>query len=192
MRLFPFLAALCLALLGHAIVAVAQEKEGMSVKAKIAEAMSAGPADLVKNAAVVDWDGTVLREGSNDWTCFPDVKPQPGITPMCLDQQWMKWADAWMNKKDATGVTDIGIAYMLRGGWDASNTDPYATEPAEGDDWVLSGPHLMVITPDPAALDNLPTDPHSGGPWVMFKGTPFVHIMIPISGPKEHKGEHKR
>ena len=193
MRLFPFLAALCLAVLGHVIVAVAQEKEGMSPSAKIAEAVTAGPADLAENAAVVDWDGTVLREGSNGWTCFPDVPDQPGITPMCLDGQWLKWADAWTNKKDATGVTSIGLAYMLMGGWDASNTDPYATEPANIEDAVPSGPHLMMITPDPTALDNLPTDPHSGGPWVMWKGTPFVHIMIPISGPKsmEHKGEDK-
>lgn len=193
MRLFPFLAAFCLAFLGHAIVAVAQEKEGMSPSAKIAEALTAGPAELAENAAVADWDGTVLREGSNGWTCFPDVPEQPGVTPMCLDQQWMKWADAWMNKKDATGVTDIGIGYMLRGGWDASNTDPYATEPGQGDDWVESGPHLMVILPDPTALDDLPTDAHSGGPWVMWKGTPFAHIMIPISGPKsmEHKGKQE-
>jgi hypothetical protein len=188
MRLFPFLAALCLALLGHAIVAVAQEKEGMSASAKIAEAVSAGPAKLAENAAVVDWDGTALREGTNGWTCFPDTPDQPGITPMCLDGQWLKWADAWHNKKDATGVTEIGLAYMLRGGWDASNTDPYATEPSE--DAVPSGPHLMVILPDPAALDGLSTDHTTGGPWVMWKGTPFAHIMIPISGPKAMKHKH--
>ena len=190
MRLFPFLAVLSLVFLGHAAVAVAQEKEGMSASAKIAEALTAGPAELAENAAVVGWDGTVLREGSNGWTCFPDTPDQPGITPMCLDGQWLKWADAWMNKKDATGVTEIGIAYMLGGGWDASNTDPYATMPADIKDAVPSGPHLMVIVPDPAALDNLPTDYTSGGPWVMWKGTPFAHIMIPISGPKAMKHKH--
>jgi hypothetical protein len=190
MRLFPFLAALCLVLLGTATIAVAQEKEGMSASDKIAEAMTAGPAKLAKNAAVADWDGTALREGSNGWTCFPDVPDTPGVTPMCLDGQWLKWADAWMNKKEATGVTDIGIGYMLRGGWDASNTDPYATMSADIKDAVPSGPHLMVILPDPSALDNLPTDYTSGGPWVMWKGTPFAHIMIPISGPKEMKHKH--
>ena len=29
-------------------------------------------------------------------------------------------------------------------------------------------------------LDSLPTDPKNGGPWVMFKGTPYAHIMVPI------------
>ena len=27
----------------------------------------------------------------------------------------------------------VGLAYMLQGGSDASNTDPFATEPAEGE-----------------------------------------------------------
>ena len=190
MRRFPLLTVLTLTLLGHATVALAQEKAAMSASDKAAEAVSAGPAELAANAAAVDWDGTVLREGSNGWTCFPDNPEQPGVTPMCLDAQWLKWADAWMNKKNATGVTEIGIAYMLRGGWDASNTDPYATMPADIKDAVPSGPHLMVITPDPGALDNLPTDYTSGGPWVMWKGTPYAHIMIPISGPKEMKHKH--
>ena len=190
MRLFPFLSALSLAFLVSVSVAVGQEKEGRSASDKIAEAVSAGPAELAEASAVADWDGTALREGTNGWTCFPDRTETPGVTPMCLDGQWLKWADAWVNKKDATGVTEIGIAYMLGGGWDASNTDPYATMPADIKNAVPSGPHLMVILPDPTALDNLPTDYTSGGPWVMWKGTPFAHIMIPISGPKAMKHKH--
>jgi hypothetical protein len=71
------------------------------------------------------------------------------------------------------------MAYMLAGGVDASNTDPYATEPPTGDEWIYTGPHVMIIVPDPAALDGLPTDPNSGGPYVMWKGTPYAHIMMP-------------
>jgi len=26
-----------------------------------------------------------------------------------------------------------------------------------------------------------PTDPKSGGPWVMWKGTPYAHVMVPVS-----------
>ncbi len=29
-------------------------------------------------------------------------------------------------------------------------------------------------------LNGMPTDPNSGGPWVMFQGTPYAHIMIPV------------
>jgi hypothetical protein len=30
-------------------------------------------------------------------------------------------------------------------------------------------------------LDGMTTDPSTGGPWVMWKGTPYVHIMVPVS-----------
>ena len=39
----------------------------------------------------------------------------------------------------------VGLMYMLEGGTDASNTDPYATTPTAGGDWVKTGPHLMVV-----------------------------------------------
>jgi hypothetical protein len=29
-------------------------------------------------------------------------------------------------------------------------------------------------------LEGIPTDPLSGGPYVMWPGTPFEHVMIPI------------
>lgn len=190
MRTIPLLAILGLALVGYTISATAQEEAAMTAQDKIAEALSGGPAELAENAAVVDWDGTTLREGSNGWTCFPDVPNAPGVTPMCLDAQWLKWADAWMNKKPTTGVTGVGLAYMLRGGSDADNDDPYAEKPPAGKDWVHTGPHVMIITPNPTDLDGMTTDPHNGGPYVMWKGTPYVHIMMPISGPKAMK-EHK-
>jgi hypothetical protein len=36
----------------------------------------------------------------------------------------------------------------------------------------------MIIS-DAALLEGLPTDPKNGGPWVMWKGTPYAHVMIP-------------
>ena len=38
---------------------------------------------------------------------------------------------------------------------------------------------VMVLTPDTNQLAALPTDPHNGGPWVMWKGTKYAHIMVP-------------
>jgi hypothetical protein len=39
----------------------------------------------------------------------------------------------------------------------------------------------MIVIPDRALLERLPTDPHNGGPWVMWKETPYAHIMVPAS-----------
>ena len=39
--------------------------------AAIASAESAGPASVTANATIKSGDGTVLREGSNSYTCYP-------------------------------------------------------------------------------------------------------------------------
>jgi len=151
---------------------------------KIKIAMSAAPADISRNATIVDPEEgghmRQLRAGSNGWTCM--AKPQV----MCLDKEWQSFADAWMNKKDPQ-VKNVGFAYMLQGDAGASNTDPFATEPTADNHWVVSPPHLMVVTPDRAQLDALPTDPHNGGPWVMWKGTKYAHIMVPTAPMPETK-----
>jgi len=33
-------------------------------------------------------------------------------------------------------------------------------------------------------LDAFSTDPKNGGPWVMWKGTPYAHLMVPVSDTK--------
>jgi len=152
--------------------------------ATIRRAMSAGPSDLSKNAAVVEMDAKgamhELRKGTNSWTCM--VMPTgPGASEaMCGDKAWAEWGDAYMAKKTPTTKT-FGVAYMLHGDNGASNTDPFAAGPTATNDWVVSPAHLMLLVPDSKLLDGLSTDPHAGGPFVMWKGTPYAHIMVPIA-----------
>jgi len=146
--------------------------------AKIAEAKTAAPASITDKATYMDWDDKSLRQGTNGWTCMPSP---PGFkeTPMCLDQAWLKWAHAWKTKTDLQ-IDRVGVGYMMAGDAGASNTDPFATARTSTNEWVVSGPHLMVIVPNLKDLDALPTDPQNGGPWIMWKGTRYAHIMIPI------------
>lgn len=146
-------------------------------RSPIESALAAAPEAIAGGATVMDWEGNTLRSGSNGWTCMPDVPGTPGDDPMCLDGPWMEWAQAWQSHQPVE-IHRVGLAYMLAGGTDASNTDPYATEPAPGEAWVHSGPHVMVIVPTDL-LDGISTDPGNGGPWVMWKGTPYAHIMMP-------------
>ncbi|WP_428774362.1 hypothetical protein [Vibrio sp.] len=143
------------------------------------DALSAAPPTLRDKVTVMDWEGNVLQEGDSNYTCFPTPAQLSGKAPMCMDGPWMEWADAWTNNKPFQAKA-IGISYMLAGDSGASNIDPYAKEPTDDNQWVREGPHLMIITPDAALLDSLPTDPSYGGPYVMWKGTPYVHIMIPV------------
>ncbi|MGR3312243.1 hypothetical protein [Roseovarius indicus] len=149
--------------------------------ALLADAKSAAPDEIANNATVMDWDGNTLQQGSNGFTCFPTPPTLNGTAPMCLDAAWASWADAWMNKKPFTAST-VGISYMLAGDGGASNIDPYAQEETPGNDWIVEGPHLMIIVPDAASLEGMSTDPHNGGPYVMWKGTDYAHIMVPTTG----------
>ena len=55
-----------------------------TAEAKIARAMSAAPEGISAKATIMDLDGTILREGSNGWTCLPGVGLIPGDKhPMC-------------------------------------------------------------------------------------------------------------
>lgn len=169
------LTAVCLGLATAGVVN-AQDKASL-----IASAVSAAPNSISADATVMDWQQNVLREGSNGWTCLPDMPESPGNDPMCLDKPWLNWAHAWMTKTKPTH-TDIGFGYMLRGDSPASNTDPFAEGPTPDNEWITEAvPHIMMIVPDPKVLEGVPTDPKNGGPWVMWRGTPYVHVMIPVS-----------
>ncbi len=154
----------------------AQDKEAL-----IASAVSAAPASISHDATVMDWQMNVLRQGKNGWTCLPDMPDSPGNDPMCLDEPWLNWAHAWMTKTKPN-YTQIGFGYMLRGDSPASNTDPFAAGPTADNEWISHPvPHIMMLVPDQTGLSGLPTDPENGGPWVMWRGTPYVHVMIPTA-----------
>ncbi len=77
---------------------------------------------------------------------------------------------------DATGVS-----YMLAGGSDESNTDPMATGPAPGAEWIATPPHIMLLMPGGFDADIFTTDHGSGYPYIMWDGTPYEHLMIPVA-----------
>ena len=151
----------------------------LSKKQKIALAMSAGPAEIARHASLVDMTDmahpATLREGTNGWVCYAMLQE-----PMCADAVWQKWAEAWMGKKEFS-TDKPGTAYMLRGDHGASNTDPWAEKATADNNWVVSPAHVMLLVPDAKTLDAYPTDWKGGGPWVMWKGTPYAHIMMPVS-----------
>ncbi|WP_371378910.1 hypothetical protein [Thalassotalea aquiviva] len=145
----------------------------------IKSAMSAAPASVTENATFKAPDGTVLKKGSNGYTCYPQTE---GMGPMCNQAGWDELIHALMNKQDYT-PKGLSISYMLAGEGTApgvSNSDPYETDPTKVDDWVKEGPHLMIILPDKSMLEGISTNP-SDPVYVMWGDTPYAHIMIRIS-----------
>lgn len=155
--------------------------ETESAEVKIARAITAGHPGITDNATIMDVDGTILREGSNGWTCLPGIGLIPGDKhPMCNDQVWMKWMKATAEGKPFS--TDVvGVSYMMAGDALVNNDNPAATDPNDGGVWVQEGPHLMILFPSTDPIASLPRDPFVGGHYVMWDKTPMVHMMIPLA-----------
>ncbi|MEE8588952.1 MAG: hypothetical protein V3S80_06385 [Sulfurimonadaceae bacterium] len=148
-----------------------------SAAEKIARAESAAHPAITRQATIMDVDGKMLRKGSNGWVCMPGIMPGDNH-PMCNDAVWGKLMNAIGTKSDFK--TDrIGISYMLQGDALVSNANPLATDINNGDVWVQEGPHIMIVVPK-EMLKGLSDDPFNGGPYVMWKDTPYAHIMLPI------------
>jgi predicted small secreted protein len=150
----------------------------------IKSAESAAPASIAHLASIVTVDASgamkTLRQGSNGWTCMPDAPTTPGPDPMCFDANAGKWVEAWVAHKPPPAGT-VGMMYMLEGGTDASNGDPYATKPTANNDWVKTGPHIMIVG-SKEILAGMPATakPDTAAPYVMWAGTPYAHLMVPV------------
>jgi len=151
----------------------------------IASAMRAAPAHVAKSATIVamgaDGKMRTLRQGSNGFTCMPDSPETPGPDPMCMDKNALAWANAWITHEPPP-PGKLGLMYMLQGGTDASNTDPFAKKPDAGNHWIKTGPHFMIVGANQDFYDAYPkdADPDTSVPYVMWAGTPYQHLMAPI------------
>ncbi len=178
-------AAVGLLLSTQGLAAQKSKAHPKSKEDKIQNAMSAAPKAIAKEATILDYPANeggemvTLRQGTNEWTCLPDDPSTPANDPMCLDKMAMQWAQAWMSKKEPK-LTGPGIGYMLQAGGSASNTDPFAKKPPAGETWMKEAPHIMVFPAGKLDRNVYTTDPHTGGPWIMWAGTPYEHLMVPV------------
>jgi hypothetical protein len=125
---------------------------------KVTNALSAGPASITEHAAVMDWPanpkdgmshGRVLRQGTNGWTCLPDIPGRPQHNPMCVDETMMKWLMATLAGKKPD-IDRVGLSYMLMGEARQGQGATPAKDPSQVKEWFYVGPHIMVVLPDSA------------------------------------------
>jgi hypothetical protein len=147
-------------------------------EAKVKRALSAAPGDVAKSAKVMDMDEqgkvTVLREGTNGFTCFPGHPEKIGDVAMCADEASMQWISDFMAHKPKPTNTIPGITYMFAGGTDWSATEPYATSGTP----IKEPPHWMLFWPFDSKETGLSDKPKDTGTWIMWAGTPYAHLMI--------------
>lgn len=184
-------AAACAAVLGGGIVVAAQQHMGAPKPAGaqndeqiIKSVDGAAPPAVTKDATIValNADGSMrtVRKGTNGFTCMPDNPDTPGPDPACADQNAMAWFEAYMKHADPPSGK-VGFVYMLAGGTDASNTDPYAQKPTANNNWIKTGSHVMIVGAK-GMMDGYPGDPkpNTAQPYVMWAGTPYEHLMLPV------------
>jgi len=163
---------------------VAVQSTAADDAALIKSAESAAPAAVSSGATVyaMDEKGAMrtLRESKNGYWCMPDNPISPSPDPMCGDANSMEWLMALVQKKEPP-KDKVGFMYMLAGGSDGSNTDPYAAKPEEGNNWIETGPHVMIVNAKDV-MHGYPEKPKpdTSMPYVMWAGTPYAHLMIPV------------
>ena len=162
------------------ITAVSAVRAAESPQALISRALSAAPEFIRAGAAVVSVDEhgkqTVLRQGTNGFTCLPGTPGVIGDDPMCMDAQAQLWVKSLIAHAPKPANTAPGIIYMQAGGTDASVTDPFAST-ASGQPF-RDPPHWMIMWPFDPATTGLSANWSESGTWIMFAGTPYAHLMI--------------
>ena len=158
-------------------------------KARIANALSAGPSAVVAGATVLDYGKKAtdpyltLRKGTGAWTCFPDWPESPGNDPICYDRNGMRWLSAYnLGKKPQ--LPGPGIMYRLQGGSDPSLSDPAALKPAKGRRWISHPPHIVIVSPQ--KLNPADYGAYGADAWIMWPGTPYEHLHLPVGDSGKH------
>ncbi len=154
---------------------------------------TAAPPPLGTNATVIGIDGSILRQGTNGWTCMvgnPRPAPEGGwesahqAMPVCADDEGMKWMNDFTQGKAPKLERDT-FMWMLHGDVGEDNTTAGVLNKADAKDateWIESGPHLMLLPKDPSSLNEFTENFNTGEPYAMFRGTPGAHLMIPVEG----------
>ena len=184
MRKIPSLLIAFVSLATLVEVAIAQDV--ITDEELIASAESGAPAGISKLAKVLVWEEgsmRVIREGREGWWwCMPDNPNTPAPDPLCGDANSMEWLKALMEQRDPPRG-EHGSLYALQGSQIASNTDPFATAPPDGTDWITLPPNVGTVN-DPQELIGRTgsATPDVTAAFIMWYGTPFAHFRMPESG----------
>ncbi len=155
---------------------------------QLARAIAAGPRNVTDSARIVGADAqgkrTVLREGSNGFTCQPG-NPVLGRPASCANEAARQWsADLAAHKAKPTNA-EPGIVYMLAGA-----VQPGVSAPSDSTTRpIMVGPHWMIMWPFDPKTTGLPAARKDTGAYIMLAGTPYAHLHImgqPAGTPMEH------
>jgi hypothetical protein len=176
-KLLTFLAASSFLLV--TMSAATAQHATMSDKELMGHLQGAAPAEVLKDATILnmtaDGQRKPIQTGTNGWTCMYSA----GV-PMCADGGAMEWAKA--RKAKGPEPQKLGFIYMLKGDMGVSNTDPHAEKETPDNNWITTGPHVMIVgAAAKPMMQGYPRDAKADPKtaYVMWPDTPFEHLMFP-------------
>jgi hypothetical protein len=166
-----------------AVFAFPTDEVPTSEPAYLAKVKTAAPDQIIANATIVmimqDGKPKSLQTGTNGFTCMLEASG----TPFCADENAVAWQKAAASKSDPPNK--IGFIYMLAG--DTGTNNEAAGQRASHQHWVQTGPHVMIVGPAVREMVGYPRNvdvPDPTQPYAMFPGTPYEHLMLPVTAAK--------
>jgi len=203
----------CIALGALAILVgtEAQASDEQWRQAQIADALTAAPPAVTKDAKIYSWDAggrmILIRHGSGPYACVASgmtstrvgKPPLPFPDPMCLDQNaWNFFQALWAEKNPLKPAhpypTAPGLVWMLAGmGLTegmvriGSSRDAEVAVAKSGQKITRLSPHVMImplpVDEKTSGLESAydPSKPYAN--WVMMRGTAIEHLMVHFPEP---------
>jgi hypothetical protein len=162
---------------------------------QIAAAVSPLPAPLRANATVLGYhpDGKLvtLRKGSNDMICLADDPAQERFHVSCyhksLEPFMARGRELHARKLSREAIDSLRLAEVKRGRYQMP-TKPAALyqyfaprDSVDAATGAVNGASYLYVVYTPYATPEstgLTANPLAGGPWIMYPGKPWAHIMI--------------
>jgi hypothetical protein len=166
-----------------------------SAERQIATAVSPLPLNLRANATVLGYGAngrfTTLRRGSNDMVCIADDPSQKQFHVACyhksLEPFMARGRELHARKLSHEAIDSIRLA-DIKGGRYAMPSKPTALyqyfaprDSVDAASGVVNGASWLYVVYIPyvtPATTGLSANPINGGPWIMYPGKPWAHIMI--------------
>jgi hypothetical protein len=166
-----------------------------SAARQIAAAVSPLPAPLRANARVLGYgaDGKLvtLRRGSNDMVCLADDPSQKMFHVACyhysLEPFMARGRELHARKLSREAVDSIRLSDVKSGRYAMPSRPAVLYQyfaPRDSVDaaaGVINGASYLYVVYTPYATPastGLTANPIEGGPWIMYPGKPWAHIMI--------------
>jgi hypothetical protein len=86
----------------------------------------------------------------------------------------MQWASDFADHKPKPTNTVPGIAYLVAGATQRSDSDPYDKTSAP----IKVGPRWMILWPFDAKATGLPTTHRDSGAYIMWAGSCYAHVHV--------------